>query len=88
MDDGAGVRGVGHEERRGAGLLHGLLQDPGDAQAEQARALPRQPRRGRRPPRRAAAQGRRAAARPQRLRRRRRPPPAAPRRPRRLAHGN
>jgi hypothetical protein len=50
VDDGAGVRGLGHEEWRAAGLLHGLLQDPRDAQAEQEGALPRQPRRRRGPP--------------------------------------
>ncbi|KAL5653416.1 hypothetical protein ACJX0J_038874, partial [Zea mays] len=83
LDDGAGVRGLGHEERRAAGLLHGLLQDPRDAQAEQEGALPRQPRRRRRPLRprprprpEAAGQQRPAQARPPLPRRR---PPTAPR---------
>lgn len=90
VDDGAGVRGLGHEERRDAGLLHGLLQDPGDAQAEQEGALPRQSRRRRGPPRPVPAaaaaaearQGPAAQARPAG----KRPPPAAPR-PRRLPNG-
>lgn len=89
VDDGAGVRGLGHEERRHAGLLHGLLQDPGDAQAEQEGALPRQPRRRRRPPRppqaAAAAAARQGSPAHQARRSGQRPRPAP--RPRRLAHG-
>ncbi|KAL5663809.1 hypothetical protein ACJX0J_023917, partial [Zea mays] len=90
VDDGAGVRGVGREERRRAGLLHGLLQDPRDAQAEQARAVPGQPRRRRRRRRRptpeeaaaAAGGGKQGPAAQQALRRRRgrRPPSSAARR--------
>uniref|UniRef100_A0A8R7Q7U5 Uncharacterized protein n=1 Tax=Triticum urartu TaxID=4572 RepID=A0A8R7Q7U5_TRIUA len=91
VDDGAGVRGLGHEERRHAGLLHGLLQDPGDAQAEQEGALPRQPRRRRRPPRPPQAAPPPAAARRQgspaahQARRSGQRPRPAPR-PRPLAH--
>jgi hypothetical protein len=88
LDDGAGLRGVGRQERRCAGLLHGLLQDPRDAQAEQAGALQGQPRRRRGPPPGAAGQGAGGGAACQVLRRRRgrrRPPPPAARR---LPHGN